>query len=98
MSMSNSDFHIAICDDGQNIRSLIRSYILAQYAGCTISEYASGEKLLEAFQNVSEIPELLFLDIEFPGGMNGVEIAGKIRALDTGKTHQSPLPYHLSSL
>lgn len=83
--MNHSSLHIAICDDEQNIRSLIKSYILEQYNDCFISEYASGEKLLEAFQNASEKPELLFLDIEFPDGENGMDIAKKIRRFDANE-------------
>ena len=78
----NQRIHIAICDDEQIIRNLIKTYILEQYEDCSISEYASGEKLLEACLNTHEKPDLLFLDIEFPDRMNGMDIAKKIRAMD----------------
>ena len=76
---------VAICDDEPNIRKLIASYVRRQHADCAISEYASGKQLLDACRVSGEQPHILFLDIAFPGGVDGVETAKQLRALSAGE-------------
>ena len=40
--------HIGICDDEENVRAYIRKLIEQQNEECQITEYASGEELLQA--------------------------------------------------
>lgn len=67
--------HIGICDDEENIRSYIRKLIEKQEEECRITEYASGEELL---QNKNEKIDILFLDIAM-GDVDGMSVAKKLR-------------------
>lgn len=46
--------HIGICDDEENVRAYIRKLIEQQNEECQITEYASGEELLQAEKENSE--------------------------------------------
>ena len=70
-----------ICDDEAPVRSLIKSYILKQSAEQTILEYASGESLLTSLRASDEQPDILFLDITFETGVDGMEVAAAVRAM-----------------
>ena len=73
--------NIVICDDEAPVRSLIKSYILKQSAEQTILEYASGESLLTSLRASGEQPDILFLDITFETGVDGMEVAAAVRAM-----------------
>lgn len=77
---------IAICDDSEADRSLIRSYI-TRYLDrhsyvAEVTEYTSGEALLDT---KSTAYDLVILDI-YMGGINGIEAARElIQALPTAQ-------------
>ncbi len=73
--------NITICDDNAQERGYIKSLVLgwAEQSGTEayVREYPSAQSLLFAYED--ESPDILLLDIEMPG-MNGVELAKKLRA------------------
>ncbi len=72
---------ISLCDDNAQERAYIKSLVLdwASQSGAVVSvrEYPSAEALL--FSYPDSPPDILLLDIEMPG-MNGIELAKKLRA------------------
>lgn len=74
-------YRIAICDDEAEARSYLSGLVRrwAEAAGCEVSlcEYPSAETLLFGGDGF----DILLLDIEM-GGMNGVDLARRIRARD----------------
>lgn len=70
---------IAICDDEERIRLLLKDKIEKYYfpkdIEYTIQTYESGENLVK--DNLEDI-DLLFLDVDMPG-MSGMETANEIR-------------------
>lgn len=72
--------NIAICDDEENIRYLIRKLIEKQTKDCRIMEFSSGGELLQFWRREDrEQIEILFLDIAMEGA-DGMETAEQIRA------------------
>lgn len=75
--------NVVICDDDslyrQSIREKIQDWILStgREKCVQIGIFGSSEDLLEAWENGLRI-DLLFLDIEMPGEMNGLELAKEI--------------------
>ena len=65
--------HIGICDDEENVRAYIRKLIEQQNEECQITEYASGEELLQAEKENSEKIDVLFLDIAM-GDIDGMNV------------------------
>lgn len=72
--------NIAICDDEENIRIYIRKLIQKQEVSCKITEFSSGEELLQ-FQNQAEAKsiDILFLDISMED-MDGMTVAKQMRS------------------
>ena len=71
--------NIAVCDDEENIRYLIKRLIEKQDASCRIMEFSSGEELLRFWgQEDREQLDILFLDISMDG-IDGMETAEQIR-------------------
>ena len=85
---------IAICDDEAPIRSLIKSYILKQLTQQTVLEYASGESLVRSLRSSGEQIDILFLDISFGDGADGMETAAAVSALyeDRNRSEIAALP------
>lgn len=72
--------NIAICDDEENVRYLIRKLIEKQTKDCRIMEFSSGGELLQFWRREDrEQIEILFLDIAMEGA-DGMETAEQIRA------------------
>ncbi len=71
--------NIAVCDDEENIRYLIKRLIEKQDVSCQIMEFSSGEELLRFWeQEDREQLDILFLDISMDG-TDGMETAEQIR-------------------
>lgn len=75
--------NIAVCDDNiseaAEISGFLRQHLEKNSYTGTVQIYNSGEALLEAF--AADAFDIVFLDI-YMGGLNGIEIARKLRALD----------------
>jgi DNA-binding response OmpR family regulator len=72
---------IAVVDDEQSIRELIRMAL--EQENHEVHEYADGIEALRGFQD--SLPDLIILDILMPR-MDGMELCRNIRALPWGKT------------
>lgn len=70
-------YQIAICDDDVKMRRFLRQTVSESGISCRVEEFASGADLL---RNYGEY-DILFLDIDMPGG-NGIEVAERIRRAD----------------
>ncbi len=78
-------YTIAIVDDEPVIRSLIREFFTAYESErgnrILLSEYASAEELLAAYEEKRHPFQILIIDVELPG-VSGAEAAMKIRRRD----------------
>lgn len=72
---------ISICDDSDVERkvlsSLVSDWTSAAGANIALNEYSSAEEFLFSYEDCK--PDILLLDVEMPG-LNGVELAKKLRA------------------
>ena len=71
-------------DDEENVRAYIRKLIEQQNEECQITEYASGEELLQAEKENSEKIDVLFLDIAM-GDIDGMSVAKQLRQIQADK-------------
>lgn len=72
--------NIAVCDDEEKVRCLIKKLIEKKTRECHIMEFSSGEELLRFWrQEDREQIDILFLDISMEG-TDGMETAEQIRA------------------
>lgn len=72
---------IYVCDDEENIRELIRSYLVRE--GYNVETFESGEALLNAFSGRQ--PDMIVLDIMMPG-VSGLDVCRELR-----KTSEVPI-------
>ena len=77
---------ILICDDEQQytdaILACVRRWCAARsFAAAVIDTFASSEDMLDALKS-RKIYDLAFLDIEFPGEISGLQLAGELRHLN----------------
>jgi DNA-binding response OmpR family regulator len=72
---------IYVCDDEENIRELIRSYLLRE--NYLVETFENGDDLLNAFK-IKE-PDMIVLDIMLPG-ISGLDICRELR-----KTTEVPI-------
>ena len=71
--------NIAVCDDEENVRCLIKKLIEKQTKDCRIIEFSSGGELLQFWKREDrEQIDILFLDIAMEGA-DGMETAEQIR-------------------
>lgn len=77
--------NIAICDDEENIRVYIGKLIQKQTVSCNITEFSSGEELLQ-FQKQPDMEpfDILFLDISM-GDTDGMTVARQLRSRMEGR-------------
>lgn len=81
---------ILVCDDESFYRDAVCQAIgkwklVSGHADVQVSAFASTEELLERFDQQIEA-DLLFLDIEIPGEINGLDLAQRIRRLNNSLT------------
>ena len=81
---------IVICEDEQVYRMAIDQAVRRWQASTghmdvEMRYFASSEDFADQWKTLSEI-DLLFVDIQFPGEMNGVELARKIRETNQDMT------------
>ncbi|MFD2307186.1 LytR/AlgR family response regulator transcription factor [Enterococcus termitis] len=78
-------YRIALCDDevllSSDYEEKIESYFKGSSLTIEIDIFSSGESLLKHVKNQQENYQMIFLDIEM-NGMNGIEVAKKIRTMD----------------
>lgn len=67
---------IAVIDDNQDNRFVLRTYLEDHYH---VIEFSEGQEALEALKKSA--PDIVFLDISLPG-MDGVEVLQQIRSND----------------
>ena len=72
---------IYVCDDEENIRELVRSYLLRE--GYSVNTFSDGEALLQALR--AKEPDMIVLDIMLPG-VSGLDICRELR-----KTSEVPI-------
>ena len=92
--------HIGICDDEENVRAYIRKLIEQQNEECQITEYASGEELLQAEKENSENEKIFDDRHSWTKGRGDVTISGNVgscagrilAALEHGHKHPPPPP------
>lgn len=76
-------YRIGICDDeiafGNQVEKYLEEYARRKRIRLDISVFLTGEEYLE-FLREGMVPDLLFLDIEFGGGMDGVKVGEMLRA------------------
>lgn len=65
---------IYVCDDEENIRELMRSYLVRE--GYSVETFEEGEALLGAF--AKKEPDMIILDIMMPG-ISGLDICRELR-------------------
>ncbi|PTX94574.1 response regulator [Opitutus sp. ER46] len=68
---------ILLVEDEPSVRLTVR--IIAQRAGYDVTEAVDGPDALRRWQERSAPFDLLFTDMVMPNGMNGVELAAKLR-------------------
>jgi len=68
--------HIFVIDDEQNIRDLIKKYLVKD--GYQVTTFPDGLKVLNELQ--AQRPDLLVLDINMPG-IDGIELCKEIRKI-----------------
>ncbi|MCJ7420502.1 GAF domain-containing protein [Sphingomicrobium astaxanthinifaciens] len=76
-----SDAHVLVCEDDAGVRAY--TVELLREIGCTVHEAADGHAAIRILEDDTRV-DLLFTDIVLPGGMNGVEVARKARAVRPG--------------
>ena len=88
---------ILVVEDNEDVRELAESMLGA--AGYAVMSAASGERALELLEEENDI-DLLFTDVIMPGGMNGLQLAERVRArrpetpilITTGYMDELPSP------
>jgi two-component system cell cycle sensor histidine kinase/response regulator CckA len=72
--------HILVVEDEPQVRSLIRAILEGE--GYAVTEASTGQQAIEAWRNAGGSIALLLTDIVLPDGMNGRQLAAKLRAED----------------
>jgi CheY-like chemotaxis protein len=77
---------VLLVDDDPDCRMLMRDALAECATATAVHEVSSGEEALEFLQRGAKYinmprPELIYLDIEMPGGIDGLETLRRIRAI-----------------
>lgn len=75
---------MAICDDmavfAERIAGIIETWTAKRYVNAQLTKFFSGEELLADIEETGYY-DIIFMDIELPGGMNGITAAAKIKKI-----------------
>lgn len=82
---------VGICDDDSGIRSFIAGIVKENDPQVTIVQFSDGISLIRYMQMGGKM-EILFLDIEFGSGKDGMESAAKIREMMNQESGLAALP------
>jgi two-component system, chemotaxis family, chemotaxis protein CheY len=78
--MSNiNDYKILVCDDRKLMRDLLHG-ILRRLGHTNIVDSESGSKAIYMYK--TDRPDIVFLDIEFPGSVSGLDVLKELVAYD----------------
>jgi PAS domain S-box-containing protein len=72
---------VLVVEDNDDVRELAESVL--GMSGYAVLSAASGEQALEVLDNGARV-DLLFTDVIMPGGMNGLELADRVRQSHPG--------------
>ena len=68
---------ILVVDDKEDSRRLVRKVLTPR--GYAVVEAASGEEAIH--MSLTELPDLILMDVRLPGGIDGLEATRRIKAL-----------------
>lgn len=71
---------VLIADDSMMMRSILKSFILKAEIEVEFSEAISGDEAAEKYASFH--PDIVFMDINMPGSINGLGATGRIIDLD----------------
>jgi PAS domain S-box-containing protein len=72
----NIKANILVVEDDENVRELVVQML--SELGCAVTEAEDGKQALQLLANAPKI-DLIFMDVVLPGGLNGVEVADRIK-------------------
>ncbi|MBI3992229.1 MAG: response regulator [Candidatus Lambdaproteobacteria bacterium] len=72
---------IFVVDDEQNVRTLVERMV--QYLGYPVASAGTAEEALDKLRGLPSV-SLLLTDVLLPGGLHGVALAERARALHPG--------------
>ena len=78
----NGSEHILLVEDEVSVRTLLH-HILERH-GYHVTSAANAREALDLWDRLSPRPSLLITDMVMPGGVNGRELAGRLRAATPG--------------
>jgi len=83
LAPGQADYRLLVVDDSYESRLLFRQ--LLEPVGFRVLEAAGGQEAVEIYRK--DPPQLIWMDIRMPG-MNGYEVAGRIREEESGRRSQ----------
>lgn len=86
--------HVVIAEDSARIQKVISDVLVGRGFARMLSTCVTGEELIARLTNLfahGRSPDLIILDVNIPG-MNGIECAVSLRALEQGMSTKEPVP------
>jgi CheY-like chemotaxis protein len=68
--------YVVVVDDDEVVRRNIVKNLVRM--NCTVRDFASGEALLQSFDHLPDVPDVILLDFKMEG-MNGIETLQAVR-------------------
>jgi len=72
-----SEMKVLIVDDSQEFRRRLKMIVSSQYPDAIVAEAGAGDEALRAYALLR--PDIVFLDINMPGELNGLTVATRLR-------------------
>ena len=79
-ALTTSTHKILIVEDNDIFRQALRNLLSSRYPSMSFKEARDGRETLNEMSDFD--PDLIFMNIKLPGG-NGLELTGKIRAVNS---------------